>query len=96
MDNWGAKKSLDSGKQYCARIGPLMLRFKCHFDEIEIAADYFKRVIAVYFFSLFVVGLLLTIIQKCPWGVDNVLAIKRILIVSFPASMAAAVSDTLK
>lgn len=40
MDNWGVKKSLDSGKQYCARIGPLMLWFKCHFDEIQIAADY--------------------------------------------------------
>ena len=40
MDNWGAKKSLDSGKQYCARIGPLMLWLKHHFDEIQIATDY--------------------------------------------------------
>jgi hypothetical protein len=45
---------------------------------------------------LLVVGLLLTIIQKCPWGTDNLLAVKRILIVAFPASMSAAVSDTLK
>jgi hypothetical protein len=45
---------------------------------------------------MLVVGLLLTIIQKCPWGDDNLLAVKRILIVGFPASMAAAVSDTLK
>ena len=58
--------------------------------------EYIKRVIAIYIFSLFVVGLILTIIQKCPWGDNNLLAIKRILIVSFPASMSAAVSDTLK
>ena len=58
--------------------------------------EYIKRVTAIYLFSMLVVGLLLTIIQKCPWGIDNILAVKRILIVSFPASMAAAVSDTLK
>ena len=45
---------------------------------------------------LAVVALLLTIIQKCPWGVDNILAIKRVIIVAFPASMSATVSDTIK
>jgi uncharacterized membrane protein len=58
--------------------------------------EYVKRVIAIYVFSAFVVGVLLTLIEQCPWGVDNMLAIKRILIVSFPASMSAAVSDVLK
>ena len=58
--------------------------------------EYIKRVAAIYLFSMLVVGLLLTIIQKCPWGADNLLAMKRIMIVSFPSSMAAAVSDTLK
>ena len=58
--------------------------------------EYIKRVAAIYLFSMLVVGLLLTVIQKCPWGADNLLALKRIMIVSFPASMAAAVSDTLK
>ena len=58
--------------------------------------EYIKRVAAIYLFSMLVVGVLLTIIQKCPWGDDNLLAVKRILIVGFPASMAAAVSDTLK
>jgi uncharacterized membrane protein len=57
---------------------------------------YCKRVIAIYMVSLFVVALLLTLIQKCPWGVDNLIALKRILIVAFPASMSAAISDTLK
>jgi len=58
--------------------------------------QYCKRVVAIYVFSLLVVGLILTIIQKCPWGVDNLLAIKRVMIVAFPASMGAVVSDTLR
>ncbi len=60
------------------------------------AVEYCKRVISIYIFSLLVVGLILTLIRKCPWGADNVLALKRILIVAFPASMSAAVSDTMK
>ena len=58
--------------------------------------NYIKRIIGTYGLSLIVVGLILTIIQKCPWGIDNILAIKRIIIVAFPASMAATVSDTIK
>ncbi len=59
-------------------------------------AQYAKRVLSIYVFSLVVVGVLLTIIQRCPWGVDNLLAVKRILIVAFPASMSASLSDALK
>ena len=58
--------------------------------------QYVKRVVATYGLSLLVVGLLLTIIEKCPWGVDNILAIKRIIITAFPAAMAATISDTIK
>lgn len=58
--------------------------------------QYCKRVFAIYLFSLLIVGLILTIIQKCPWGSDNLLALRRIFIVAFPASMSAAVSDILK
>ena len=46
--------------------------------------------------SLIVVMLILTIIQKCPWGVDNILALKRIIIVAFPAAMSGTLSDTIK
>ena len=66
------------------------------FNFKENIFEYVKRVAAIYLFSLLVVGVILTIIQKCPWGVDNLLAMKRIMIVAFPASMSAAVSDTLK
>ncbi|MBT3378213.1 MAG: DUF2391 family protein [Lentisphaerae bacterium] len=58
--------------------------------------QYCMRVLAIYLFSLVVVGVLLTIIQKCPWSTDTLLAVKRMLIVAFPASMSAAVSDTIK
>ncbi len=58
--------------------------------------EYVKRVVSIYFFSLLIVGILLTLIEQCPWGLDNLLAIKRILIVAFPASMSAAISDALK
>ena len=58
--------------------------------------EYIKRVLVIYLLSLLVVGVLLTLIQKCPWGVDNLLAVKRIIIVSLPASLSAAVSDALK
>ena len=64
--------------------------FKTHETE------FVKRVLAIYVFSLIVVGVLMTIIQRCPWGIDNMVAIKRILIVAFPASMGASLSDALK
>jgi uncharacterized membrane protein len=60
------------------------------------ALDYLKRITGTYILSLIVVALILTIIQKCPWGTDNLLAIKRIIIVTFPASMSAMVSDVIK
>jgi len=58
--------------------------------------DFIKRVIGTYLISLIVVAVILTIIQKCPWGVDNALAIKRIIIVAFPAAMSGTLSDTIK
>jgi len=60
------------------------------------AFEYTKRVLAIYVFSLVVVAALLTVIQKAPWSADSLLALKRTLIVAFPASMSAAVSDALK
>lgn len=58
--------------------------------------EYFKRVVAIYLISLLVVGFLMTVIQQCPWGVDNLLAIKRIIIVTLPASMSAVAADAIK
>ena len=60
------------------------------------ALEYVKRVVSTYLFSLIVVGIVLTVIQKCPWEADTALALKRVVIVAFPASMSATVSDALK
>jgi uncharacterized membrane protein len=57
---------------------------------------YVVRVLATYIIAFAVVALLLTILGKCPWGIDNLLALKRIIIVAFPASMSATVSDVIK
>ena len=58
--------------------------------------NYLKRTITTYVVALTVAGIFLTIIDKCPWGVDNIIAIKRIILVAFPASMGGTISDTLK
>jgi uncharacterized membrane protein len=58
--------------------------------------EYLKRVVATYATALIVVGAILTIIQRCPWGQDAVLSLKRIMIVAFPASMSATISDVIK
>lgn len=58
--------------------------------------EFVKRVCGTYIISLIVAGIVLTLIQKCPWGTDNLLALKRIVIVAFPAAMCGTLSDTIK
>lgn len=58
--------------------------------------DFIKRVVATYGLSLLAVALFLWVINKCPWQTDPILAIKRIILVAFPSSMAATLSDTIK
>ncbi len=58
--------------------------------------NYLKRVIATYLISILVVAILLTVIQRCPWESDYLLALKRVVIVAFPASMSATISDFIK
>ena len=58
--------------------------------------DYILRVGSTYLFALLVVGTVLTLIEVAPWGLDPIVALKRIIIVAFPATMSAAISDRLK
>ena len=62
----------------------------------EFRTQFVIRVIATYVVSILVVATLLTVIEQCPWGVDNALALKRIIVVAFPASMSATITDALK
>ncbi|PIS05101.1 MAG: DUF2391 domain-containing protein [Candidatus Buchananbacteria bacterium CG10_big_fil_rev_8_21_14_0_10_42_9] len=57
--------------------------------------EFVKRVAATYVLAFLVVGLFMTLIQQAPWILDTTLAIKRILIVTFPASMSAVIADML-
>ena len=61
-----------------------------HWDE------FIKRVVSTYFIAFIVVAVILTLIEKAPWLTDHMLAIKRIILVAFPASMSAAVADMIK
>lgn len=58
--------------------------------------EFFKRVLSTYFLTLFTASLLLVMIDKAPWGIDNLLALKRTLFVAFPASFAATIADSIK
>ncbi|MDG1462004.1 MAG: hypothetical protein P8R04_00410, partial [Gammaproteobacteria bacterium] len=62
----------------------------------EFIGQYFIRVLCTYLVAIVVVALLLTLVDQCPWGEDNLLAIKRIIVVAFPASMSATVTDAIK
>ena len=64
--------------------------------KIIYVFEFIKRVLFTYMISFAVVAVFLTLIQKCPWGVDNLLAVKRVIIVSFPAAMSGTLSDTIK
>lgn len=61
-----------------------------HWDQ------FVKRVFFTYFFSFAAVALIMVLIQQAPWSTDSMIAIKRIIIVTFPSSMSAAVADTIK
>lgn len=58
--------------------------------------EFIKRVVFTYLLSFGVVAILLTIIEQAPWYTDWILAIKRITIVAFPASMSGTLVDTIK
>ena len=58
--------------------------------------SFIKRIVITYALTLFVVSLLLLLIEKFPYETDPVLALKRVVIVAFPATMAASLTDSIK
>ncbi len=65
-------------------------------DFKEHITQFSKRVSSTYIFSFLVVALFLTLIDRAPWQTDLILSLKRIVIISFPASMSAAIADVIK
>jgi len=57
---------------------------------------FIKRVVFTYTLAFFVVAVILSLIQKAPWQTDGVLAFKRIVLVTFPASMSGTIADAIK
>ena len=57
--------------------------------------EYLKRVISTFVLSVLVVGILLTIVNQCPWMTDFDIAMKRALIGAFPAALSATVTDNI-
>lgn len=100
-ETWRLGEQLSSVKvALLALISLLFIAFYVYFtfyrDMFHLYRfEYVKRVIAIYMISLFVVALLLTLIGVAPWGSDSVLALKRVIIVGLPASMSAALSDSI-
>jgi len=58
--------------------------------------EFIKRALFTYLISLGIVSILMTLIQQAPWETNWILALKRIIIVTFPASMSGTLVDTLK
>ncbi len=56
--------------------------------------EFLKRVFSTYLLSIIVVGALLTIVDKCPWFSEFDVAMKRVLIGAFPASLSATLTDS--
>ncbi len=99
---WNLGESLPiSNVVIISAISLLMISIFVYYNFYKVTfkgyvVEFLKRIFGTYLISLIVVGLILTIIQKCPWGIDNTLAIKRIIIVAFPAAMSGTLSDTIK
>jgi uncharacterized membrane protein len=70
-------------------------RYKKNMTKV-LWGDFTLRVVSTYSIAFIVVAVLLTLIQKAPWGIDPLLAFKRSVLVAFPASMSATIADTLE
>lgn len=67
--------------------------YRHHFSDHR--GEFIKRVVLVYCISLLISFLILFLIDSAPFN-DVGVILKRMILVSFPASMSAAVADMLK
>jgi uncharacterized membrane protein len=68
--------------------------YKHRFKENKI--EFFVRCATTYLVSLLVVSLILTLIAQANWISEPIIALRRTIIIGFPASMSAAIADILK
>jgi uncharacterized membrane protein len=62
----------------------------------EHLGDFVMRLCITYILSFAVVGMFMTLIGQAPWSSDLMLSLKRVALVTFPASLSAAVVDMIK
>lgn len=67
-----------------------------HAHNREKKADLIKRVTATYLLSFLVVTILLSLIQAISWSTNAMNAFQTTVLIALPASMSAAIADTLK
>lgn len=70
-----------------------------HYHNISVKKHwkiFIKRVSLTYVFSFITVGIILILIDKALLSQNFIISLKRIVIVTFPASMSAAIADTIK
>lgn len=98
---WDLGESLSGGRIVLVAltsIATLALFIKVLFYPNNLAEyrfEFLKRVMAAYLVTLTVAMLLLILIGKGP-GADGVFALKRAVLIAFPASFAATVVDYVK
>lgn len=63
---------------------------------LQHCGEWLKRVVITYVVAVLVAWLILFLIEKTPLSVDYFITLKRIILVAFPASMSAALTDTIK
>lgn len=71
--------------------------YRHHHHLRQHFGGYIKRVLSTYIVSLIVVAFLLTVIQITTWaGTEWIISLKKVVIVTLPASMSATVADFIK
>jgi uncharacterized membrane protein len=76
-------------------VGALVWMLFYHGQEPEDRRHFLRRVFAAYGLSLLIAALLLTGIDRLELLTDPILALKRTILVAFPASFAATAVDSL-
>lgn len=70
-----------------------------HYHNLSVKKHwriFIKRVSLTYIFSFITVYIILALIDKASLYEDFIISLKRVIIVTLPASMSAAVADTIK
>lgn len=99
---WNLGRDLPMGNVLA--LGGLSIAFITMFVFFNFYRGHFRghvlsfvsRVVVTYAVSLAVVSVVLALLNKTPWQTDAALAFKRVIIITFPASMAGSVTDALK